>query len=442
MFSFQVAHRGAANGMSTTKDTLNILWIADLESRHQMRHGGVLRCVNLSRGLTALGHRVYFLVTNNHNEDLTLRRSFLDGLRNDDVLTDYFEFDVGRAPKWRAKLARVLVHPLGRNWIMSPARRRCKAEVLSLLDQYRIDLCIFSDRYDLFLIPEFARRAPTLVDWCDSFVLTLLRDIRVQLRNHRAGPIPAAIKDLIDWFMIERFYGRKSAGNLAASPADKACLDVITGRPRRTYVLPNGVSFPTGDRERVPKIAGRLIFTGTMSFPPNHQAAMWFIQRVMPSVEQARGDVRFVVVGQNPCDELRAAARQNVIVTGLVPDLRQEIASSQLYVAPLISGSGFKNKIVEAIASGTFVAATRMAVESLGERLQQLLLVADSADDLARKILRYLEDPERFDERLREAREIVKTEFAWERRVGQLLDVCREMISARPGLGAGNAGET
>jgi len=202
------------------------------------------------------------------------------------------------------------------------------------------------------------------------------------------------------------------------------------------------VSFPTGDRERVPKIAGRLIFTGTMSFPPNHQAAMWFIQRVMPAVEQARGDVRFVVAGQDPCAELRAAARQNVIVTGLVPDLRQEIASSELYVAPLISGSGFKNKIVEAIASGTFVAATRMAVESMGERLQQLLLVADSADDLARKILRYLEDPERFDERLREAREIVKTEFAWERRVGQLLDVCREMISARPGLGAGNAGET
>ena len=161
---------------------------------------------------------------------------------------------------------------------------------------------------------------------------------------------------------------------------------------------------------------------------------MWFIQHVMPSVEQARGDVRFVVAGQNPRDELRAAARQNVIITGLVPDLRQEIASSELYVAPLISGSGFKNKIVEAIASGTFVAATRMAVESLGERLQQLLLVADSADDLARNILRYLEDPARFDERLREARELVKTEFAWERRVGQLLDVCREMISDRPGL--------
>jgi glycosyltransferase involved in cell wall biosynthesis len=420
--------------MSSSKDRLNILWIADFDSREQMRHGGVLRCVNLSRGLTALGHRVYLLVAHNHNEDLTARRSFLDGLRNDGVFTDYSEFRVGKARNWRAKLARFLVHPRGRNWIMSPAWRRCKAEVLGLLDEYRIDLCIFSDRLDLFLVPEVARRTPTLVDWCDSFVLTVLRDIRVQLRNHRAGPTAAAIKELVTWFMYERFYGRKSAGNLLASPADKAYLDAITGRPRVNFILPNGVSFPTGEQQRVPKIAGRLIFTGTMSFPPNHQAAMWFIQRVMPSVERARGDIHFVVAGQNPYDELRAAARQNIIVTGMVADLRREIASSELYVAPLISGSGFKNKIVEAIASGTFVAATRMAVESLGERLQQLLLVADSADELARDILMYLEEPGRFDERLREAREIVKTEFAWDRRAGQLLEVCREMIADSPGL--------
>ena len=179
----------------------------------------------------------------------------------------------------------------------------------------------------------------------------------------------------------------------------------------------------------VRKTPGRLIFSGSMSFPPNHQAALWFIQRVMPTLEQARSEVQFVVAGQEPGNELCAAARRNVIVTGLVPDLGLEIAKSDLYVAPLISGSGFKNKIVEALANGTFVAATSIAVESLGERLQQLLLVADSADDLARKILQYLDDRERFHERLLEARQIVKTEFAWEHRADELADFCRETIS-------------
>ena len=232
--------------------------------------------------------------------------------------------------------------------------------------------------------------------------------MRVNLNNHRVDTIPAAIKNVITEFMTESFYGRMSGRNLIASPADKRCLDVTNRRPNANRVLLNGVSFPTQDRMNVRKTPGRLIFSRTMSFPPNHQAALWFIQRVMPSLEQARSDIHFVVAGQEPGSELCAAARHNVIVTGLVPDLGLEIARSDLYVAPLISGSGFKNKIVEAVASGTFVAATRIAVESLGERLQQLLLVADNGDDLARKILQYLDNPERFQERLLEAREIVQ----------------------------------
>jgi glycosyltransferase involved in cell wall biosynthesis len=415
--------------MTVTEGTLNILWIVAVDPRYHMRHGGTLRCVNLSRCLTSLGHRVYYLVNNSPHEDRTARNSFLDTLRNSNALTDHFEFNTGSAPKWRTTLARFLVHPGGRNWIMSPVWTPCKTEVLSLLELYRIDLCIFSGRHGLFLLPQLARCAPTLVDWCDSFVLAGLRDMRVNLSNHRVDTIPAAIKNLITEFMTERFYGRKSGRNLIASPADKRCLDVTNRRPYANRVLLNGVSFPAGDGMNVRKTPGRLIFSGTMSFPPNHQAALWFIQRVMPSLEQARSDVHFVVAGQEPGSELCAAARRNVIVTGLVPDLGLEIALSDLYVAPLISGSGFKNKIVEALASGTFVAATRIAVESLGERLQQLLLVADSDDDLARKILQYLDDPERFQERLLEARQIVKTEFAWERRAEELAEMCRETIS-------------
>ena len=415
--------------MTVTEGTLNILWIVAVDARYHMRHGGTLRFVNLSRCLTSLGHRVYYLVNSDHTEDRTVRNSFLDTLRNSNALTDHFEFSTRSAPKWRATLARFLMHPGGRNWIMSPVWTPCQTEVLSLLERYRIDVCIFSGRHSLFLLPHVARLAPTLVDWCDSFVLAGLRDMRVHLSNHRVDTIPAAIRNVITEFMTERFYGRKSGRNLIASPADKRCLDVTNRRPFANRVLLNGVSFPAGDGMDVRKTPRRLIFTGTMSFPPNHQAALWFIQRVMPSLEQARSDVHFVVAGQEPGSELCAAARRNVIVTGLVPDLGVEIAQSDLYVAPLISGSGFKNKIVEALAIGTFVAATRIAVESLGERLQQLLLVADSADDLARKILQYLDDPERFHERLLEARQVVKTEFAWERRADELADMCRETIS-------------
>jgi glycosyltransferase involved in cell wall biosynthesis len=408
---------------------LNILWLLAIDPHYDMRHGGTLRYVNLSKGLRALGHHVYYLVTNHFHEDQNARKQFLDTLRGEGVLTDYFEIEACSRPRFRAKLARLLLHPRAEDWVMSSTRTRYKTQVFTLVDQYRVDLCVLSDRYGLFLLPELARRAPTVIDWCDSFVLAGLRNLRAQLSNYQVKQVPAVLTELAREFMNERVYGRYSSANIIASPVDKRCLDAINGQPYTNYVLLNGASVSTGEDTIVSKIPNRLIFTGTMSFAPNYQAALWFIKHVMPLLEQARRDIHLVVAGQEPNRELCAAARRNVVVAGFVPDLREEIAKSQLYVAPLISGSGFKNKIVEALAGGTFVAATGMAVESLGEPLRNLLLVADRPRELANKILQYLDAPEKFNQRLAEARRIVKTEFTWERRVKQLLEVYREAIA-------------
>src|SRR4029078_4182473 len=121
--------------MIVSERRLNILWIVPVDPRYHMRHGRTLRFVNLSKGLTSSGHHVYYLVNNNHY-DRTARNSFLDMLRDSHALTDYFEFNPGSGPKWRQTLARFLVHPAGRNWIMSPVWTPCKREVLGLLERY------------------------------------------------------------------------------------------------------------------------------------------------------------------------------------------------------------------------------------------------------------------------------------------------------------------
>jgi glycosyltransferase involved in cell wall biosynthesis len=117
---------------------------------------------------------------------------------------------------------------------------------------------------------------------------------------------------------------------------------------------------------------------------------------------------------------LRAKAGPHVEVTGLVPDLCAEIARSQMYVAPLFSGSGFRNKIIEALHSGTFVIGTPMALEFLEERLRSKLLSASTADEFAGRILNFLENPRAFDQRLREAIQFLRREYPWPVRVRQL----------------------
>jgi glycosyltransferase involved in cell wall biosynthesis len=161
-----------------------------------------------------------------------------------------------------------------------------------------------------------------------------------------------------------------------------------------------------------------------MGFPPNYRAAQWFIERVMPLLLLRNKEIRLVIAGQEPVPELRAKAGPHVEVTGLVPDISVEIARSQLYVAPLRSGSGFRNKIVEALNSGTFVIGTPMALEFLDDRLRSKLLTASNAHEFADLILNFLENPQAFNQRLAEARQILRNEYLWPSRVQQLEALC------------------
>jgi glycosyltransferase involved in cell wall biosynthesis len=107
--------------------------------------------------------------------------------------------------------------------------------------------------------------------------------------------------------------------------------------------------------------------------------------------------------------------------------MNAEIAASSLYVAPLITGGGFKNKVVEALANRTYVAATSMALEFFDRGTVCKILVGDSATALANRIIDFLSDPEQFEERLSDLHSMVLSEFTWRNRTGQLLSVAESI---------------
>ena len=166
----------------------------------------------------------------------------------------------------------------------------------------------------------------------------------------------------------------------------------------------------------------------TMNFSPNYDGALWFIKYVMPLLIRKRKDICLVIAGQRPIPSLVESAAENVQVLGFVPDLRGEIQRSQLYVAPLISGTGFRNKLVEAIASGTYVIGTPMALECLDDELRSTLLIARTAEEFAGRIDEYLRDPRAFDGRLYEAMQMVREKYQWRKKVIELEDLCYQAL--------------
>lgn len=427
----------AASRDGGERDKLKLLWLAHLDYRSGGAHGGNLRLFNCARELVARGHEVYLVARKRPADDAAERTRCLEGLKAEGVVTDFFEIEY-RRPKWRGKLARLLFHPALGDALLRGPQSEATEVVNKIVAETGADACVFSSRDLLFMLPEAG--AGTLVDWIDSYFLYHLREARLYWRERRPLRALASLRLMAEAFIEERHYGRLCDFNLAVSPVDKSYLDRANGRPAKNRVLPNGVEMRAA--EPCPKVKGRLIFTGIMDFPPNYKSALWFIDEVMPLLREHK-DIKLVIAGGKPTEELRARADDRIEVTGFVDDLRGEIARSELYVAPLVCGGGFKNKVVEAVSAGTFVAGTSMAVEFLGDDARRHLLVADTPRAMADAVLRYLEDPRRYDADLEAVTRIIREELTWARAAEGLAALAREsaaIASARGGAGVSSAG--
>ncbi len=410
--------------------SFKIFWLLDLDHRRGVHHGGTLRYVKSSEHLVRAGHKVAFVVVNGASQDRCGRREYLEALKNENRLSDYFEIEAPGYSRLRSRVGRLFISAPIRDRLMAPVWREFSERVLELVRAEQPDVCILSDRHHLFLSLDISRERPVIIDWCDSWVLAGLREIALSVKTGCFRRLPMETRDLLSAYMDERFYGRIAAANIVVSPADRQYLNLLNRRPGKNRILYMGVDCGLPSGASVERIPGRIIFTGSMDFPPNYRSALWFIDRVMPILERSGRKIEFVVAGTNPIPELVAKARGNVVISGFVPDIRQEIARSQIYVAPLICGSGFKIKIVEALAAGTFIVGTRIAAEFLPEKVKSCLLVADNTpESLAGRILEYLENPEAFAGRLAEAVRIVGKDFTWERQAAQLMGLIDEVHS-------------
>lgn len=404
--------------------TLKVLWVLHLDYNYDLAHGGHLRFFNYARRLVDDGHEVYFAVRIVDGVDTSLRQDYLENLKKQKVITDYYEIKYNH-PKVRGKLARLLISPnLGRR-VLSQNQGYVIEKLKSIITIKNINLFLITDRSLLFTISEIKSRVLSIIDWCDCYTLFHRRESAIKWNERKFWQWIKTKKNLFETWVDERYYSRKSDANIVVSPMDKECLDEVSGQPEKNYVLLNGVTFETMP-SNIEKIKGRIIFSGNMDFRPNYESALWFIKNVFPLLLSRRPELKLVIAGTNPVEELCAHACESIEVTGFVNDIRHEIAKSEIYVAPLICGGGFKNKVVEAIMSGTYLVATKMAVEFLDQRLQRQILVADKPQEIADAILTYLENPASYETKLKNLQEIIKHEFTWENRTADFVNIVKK----------------
>jgi len=334
-----------------------------------------------------------------------------------------------------------------------PLERRCRTEVIhppsrSTLDRLRT---LFTAKPDMARRLDSPTYAERLADWLERETFDVVQIEGIELapyldvieeaeprpfvvfddhnceyllqkrtfKTDLANPFrwPAAIYSFIQWQRLKRYEAkvcRRADHVLAVSQADAAALKKIVPQVEIT-VVPNGIDTSVYTPKLVNHRNPLTVFTGTMDFRPNVDAVLWYTRQVWPLIKAEEPEARFVVVGQRPHKRLEELRRDpSIRVTGHVEEVRPYIKEASVYVAPLRMGGGTRLKLLEAMAMGKPVVATRLGAEGYPITDGQELLLADSPTAFAQAVIELLRSRTLRADLGRAARSFVEANYDWQ----------------------------
>jgi sugar transferase (PEP-CTERM/EpsH1 system associated) len=251
-------------------------------------------------------------------------------------------------------------------------------------------------------------RIPVVVDLIDALSLNMRRRAE---REHGLARILFAYESQ-RMARYEQHLLNTTAGTVLVSAADQAAL----GNHPRIRIVPMGVDSVRFRYCETEREAATIIFSGRMAYFPNADAAQFLAREIFPLVRTHIPHAQLRIVGADPPAAVQALEQlAGVHVTGYVADLAGELQRATVAAAPLRAGTGMQIKVLEAMACGLPVVATRQVLAGVAAHHGQHALAGETAAQLAAAIIRLIEQPLLRHQLARAAHHLVEELYTWER---------------------------
>lgn len=209
----------------------------------------------------------------------------------------------------------------------------------------------------------------------------------------------------------EIYWAEKYDSVILVSTVETEELNQKLSKPKTVTVRVGVDSDYFGEEHGTEKGEGLVSFVGDMRTAANSDTVGYVINSILPLCKNVK---QMTFVGKCP-DGLREAYQGNdkVRFAGMVPDLRDEVKKTNVFLAPMAYGTGVKIKIVEAMAMGMPVVTNPIGAEGIPGENGVHWYVGNSDTEIAEYIDQLLADPAACAEMGKNAQRLVDETFSW-----------------------------
>jgi glycosyltransferase involved in cell wall biosynthesis len=174
-------------------------------------------------------------------------------------------------------------------------------------------------------------------------------------------------------------------------------------------VIPFGVSHHTVE---IPNIQpNKIFFLGAYNWKPNHDAALFLVQTILPELSKKHPDIELHLAGTYMPEIFNSFASKHVVIHGKVTSSSDFLLQHGILVAPIFSGSGVRIKIVEALSLGIPTVASTIAMQGIDE---DTVLIANTKNEFIDQISYLFENPTSLKKIQQKAMDTIQQKFSME----------------------------
>lgn len=279
-----------------------------------------------------------------------------------------------------------------------------KSKIRQILNDYDAVYC------NLIRTTEYVANTTNIIKYVD-FVDSISKNYDVARK--KAKGLKKVIYT-IDYYLCRRYEKNILEKFNACSIISHVDRDFISTK-NRMYVINNMANIILNrpkKNNQMDKQKNMIVFLGKMSYEPNIVAVTHFVKTIYPFIQQYNKNITFYIVGINPTEAvLKLQTHTGVVVTGYVEDPIEFLLKAKVVIAPMITGAGIQNKIIQAMAVGCSVVTTPIGSEGLCIEHNEISIV-EANHEFAEEIIRLLNDNDSREEMGKRAKEYVKNNLS------------------------------